>query len=329
LIPACVNGPSNYLVEGQVRNLRCGSQVVSSYRNESIHADLNMFTIHLPTDAEAEAQGFRGPEAQRRREVLRETISAFERCEPGDYFHRFAQANLLRWAEEAAHRRPTAAVPLVLQGDWGEVTQMLTKTYGTCFAVLNMANAYFPGGAYGQGAVAQEENMFRRTDCHFRIRREQLGNDERIYSAEMHRLVSAQDGRLYLDLENPRVCIRGAEDRSVPDLGYRWLAENEVFPYFELRAAALDLRGGEPFDGTEARICAQVNTLRANGVRHVVFGAFGCGAFQNPAGLVAKIYRKEIERCSSDFSVVAFAIFSAGYGPGNYMPFKAVFENNS
>jgi hypothetical protein len=286
-----------------------------------------MFTIRLPTDAEAEDQGFRGPDAQRRREVLRETISAFDRCEPADYFHESARANLARWAE-AAHPLTTSAAPLVLQGDWGEVTQMLTKTYGACFAVLNMANAYFPGGAYGLGAVAQEENMFRRTDCHFRVRREHLANDERIYTPEMFRLLSAQDGRVYLDLESPRVCIRGTEDRSVPDLGYRWLPEDEIFPYFELRAAAQDLRGGEPFDASETRrrIAAQINTLRAHGIRHVVFGAFGCGAFRNPAQWVAKLYREEIERCFGDFSVVAFAIFSAGYGPGNYLPFKAVFD---
>ncbi|HMQ21561.1 MAG TPA: DUF2263 domain-containing protein, partial [Planctomycetota bacterium] len=54
-------------------------------------------------------------------------------------------------------------------GDWGDVTLNVTKAYGERFAVLNMANAYVPGGAYVEGAIAQEENMFRRTDCHLRI----------------------------------------------------------------------------------------------------------------------------------------------------------------
>ena len=46
------------------------------------------------------------------------------------------------------------------------MTLELTRRYGTLFASLNMANAYGPGGGYTHGMVAQEENMFRRTDCH-------------------------------------------------------------------------------------------------------------------------------------------------------------------
>jgi hypothetical protein len=57
-------------------------------------------------------------------------------------------------------------------------------------------------------------------------------------------------------------------------------------------------------------------------------GAFGCGAFRNPADRVARIYREEIELRTADFSVVAFAIFSAGYGPGNYAPFAEAFSRD-
>jgi hypothetical protein len=37
------------------------------------------------------------------------------------------------------------------------------------------------------------------------------------------------------------------------DLGYRWLLDDEVFPFFELRAAAQDLRDGSEFDADDAR----------------------------------------------------------------------------
>jgi len=82
----------------------------------------------------------------------------------------------------------------VFPGDWGEVTGSLTSEHGACFAVLNMANAYVPGGAYVEGAVAQEENMFRRTDCHFSIGEEEYDRPSDRYVPRMTRLLSAEDG---------------------------------------------------------------------------------------------------------------------------------------
>merc|ERR1711970_47713 len=112
----------------------------------------------------------------------------------------------------------------VLPGDWGDVTLKLTKRYGRTFAVLNMANAYFFGGGYAHGQVAQEENMFRRTDCHFHS--EGYSRDDMEYTDAMHRLVSGADGRVYLDTASPRACIKGPEERD--GLGYGLLADGDV-----------------------------------------------------------------------------------------------------
>ena len=142
----------------------------------------------------------------------------------------------------------------------------------------------------------------------------------------MTSLLSAEAGKVYLDTANPRICIRGPEDRSAPDLGYRWLRDDELFPFYELRTAAVDLRGRpDCFDPAEARrrIAAQLDTLRAHGVRFAVLGAFGCGAFGNPAPEVARLYREELDLRRADFALVAFAIFDAGYGPENFTPFAA------
>lgn len=264
--------------------------------------------------------------ARRRRDVLRQTINAFEQADPPDRYHRLAKQNLDRWRVQSSVSDSNFRVE-VLPGDWGEVAQSLTRTYGVCFAVLNMANAFVPGGAYVEGAVAQEENMFRRTDCHFRISPEEYDPSLDRYVPEMTRLLSARDGVVYLDTQQPRVCIRGPEDRSRADLGYSWLPEDQVFPFFELRAAAQDLRDFSAFDCDDARrrISAQLNTLRDHRVRHVVLGAFGCGAFRNPADQVAQIYREEITARQSDFAMIAFAIFATGYGPDNYTPFAEAF----
>ena len=278
--------------------------------------------------ADRSNRGFGSPDAARRRFVLRETIDAIQRSEPPDRYHRLAAANLARWRSE----RETLEAPcqvLVFSGDWGEVTGALTKNYAACFAVLNMANAYVPGRAYVEGASAQEENIFRRSDCHFQIGPEEYDTARDCYVPEMTRLLSARDGEVYLDKDQPRVCIRGAENRSSADLGYHWLSDDQVFPFFELRAAAQDLRDGSGFDAEDARrrIAAQLDTLSAHRVRHAVLGAFGCGAFCNPAAEVARIYRGEISSREQCFDAIAFAIFSPGYGPDNYTPFAKEFAS--
>jgi hypothetical protein len=56
-------------------------------------------------------------------------------------------------------------------------------------------------------------------------------------------------------------------------------------------------------------------------------GASGCGAFGNPPRDVARIYKEEISTRLADFALIAFAIFAAGYGPGNYAPFAEVFRD--
>jgi len=257
--------------------------------------------------------------------VLRDTLARLSTPEKRQAFHDLASKNLARWASEAPQRPPASCVVEVLPGDWGDVTLTLTKRHGRTFAVLNMANAYSFGGGYAHGQVAQEENMFRRTDCHFHD--EGYSRDDMEYSDAMHRLVSGADGRVYLDT-SPRVCIKSAEERD--GLGYGLLADEDVFPFFELRSAAVDMRGAsqKSYDDAELRkrIAAQLDTCREAGVRHVVLSAFGCGAFQNPSPIVAAVYKQEVLKRKEHFDVVAFAIFHAGYGPDNFGVFRDIFE---
>jgi hypothetical protein len=174
-----------------------------------------------------------------RQQVLFDTLRAFEEASPTARYHVLAQQNRLRWKAAAMRARPPASpvaasaagVPcrvVVLPGDWGVVTLQMTRKYGATFACLNMANAFGPGGGYTDGMVAQEENMFRRTDCHFAIEPEDMDESRCQYVAEDTELLSAVGGRVYLDVERPRVCIRGAEDRTRADLGYAWLEQDQV-----------------------------------------------------------------------------------------------------
>lgn len=264
-------------------------------------------------------------ERSRRQQVLAETLAALDTVEQRRRYHDLAAANLERWRGEAGDRFVGRSAVQVFAADWGTAAGALTREHGVCFAVLNMANAFVPGGGYLEGAAAQEENLFRRTDCHFSLGDEHVDPGTGWYRPEMTRLLEGADGRVHLDVASPRVCIRGEEVRSEPDLGYRWLPTDEVFPFYELRAAAQDLRGGRPFDVDEARrqIAAQLDTLCHHRIGHAVLSAFGCGAFRNPAPAVAALYREELERRIDRFHLVAFAIHAPGYGPDNYTPFAA------
>ena len=104
--------------------------------------------------------GLHRPDMVRRRGVLKETLDRFANASPPDKYHQIAQSNLERWCTNRRAPRSDRQSVRVLRGDWGEVTQALTREHGVCFAVLNMANAFVPGGAYVEGAMAQEENMF-------------------------------------------------------------------------------------------------------------------------------------------------------------------------
>ena len=268
------------------------------------------------------------PAMIKRRKVLRETLNVFKSVKASDYCQNKAMENLSRWRSERTSTEPECKVQVV-QGDWGDVTLKLTKAYGECFAVLNMANADVPGGGYVEGMSAQEENMYRRTDCHFYITEKEYDKSLNEYKPFMIELISAKNGIVYLDIDNPRICIRRAEDQTCDDLAYTWLKEDEVFPFYELRATAQDLRGNVKFNSNEARkrIVAQLDTLQAKNIRYAVLGAFGCGAFLNPPDIIATIYKEEIEKRIDDFTLVVFAILDRSQKIGNYSIFKSILES--
>lgn len=267
------------------------------------------------------------PDLARRREVLRETLALLANG-GRERLHALARDNLARWASARGPEDPALRVTVV-PDDWGVAAARAIREAGRCFAVLNMANAFTPGGAYVEGTVAQEENMFRRTDCHESLSSAELDHELERYRPDMSVLISGLHGRVYLDVASARVCLRGPEVRTRPDLGYDLLPDDAVFPFYELRAAADDLRDGRTFDreGMARRIEAQLDTLREAGVRHAVLGAFGCGAFRNPASEVARLYRDALAADTRGLREVVFAVFAAGYGPDNFTPFAETFAS--
>ena len=297
--------------------------------------------------------------------VLCETLEKLSKPDAREQKLRLAMTNVERWRFEAGllkgpppDEAKRGVQVLVVEGDWGDVALDWTKRSGRLWVVLNMANADIPGGGggYVNGSPAQEENMFRRTDCHFSIKRDggdgddvaEANEDDKKwnvqkgdykYTTASTQLINGKGGTVYLDKESPRVCFRGKELNAARRQGYEDLPDQDIFPFYEMRAAAVDRRRDglagtviDDFDENECRrrIEAQLETLRQKGLRHAVLSAFGCGAFRNPPADVARIYAESARKFADHLDVVAFAIYYPGYGPKeNFEAFQAAFKELS
>ncbi|CAD7950416.1 unnamed protein product [Amoebophrya sp. A120] len=248
-----------------------------------------------------------------------------------------AESNMRTWAEAAKtsgrKKAEHAKVDIeVIEGDSLSTARYFTEKYGEIFTVLNMANEQFVGGMVKYGTAAQEENIFRRSDCLDSLRNDQVqpGDMDR-YNDKTRSRINGSRGKVYLDDEHPRVCVKGPEDiKNTPGGrvgGYEWLGPDETFLWYEMRAAAkrykpndLDPSAPDPSEWqpeeAKQRIRAQFATLslKEKNKKFVILSAFGCGAFHHPADKVAQIYKEVIAEQGDAFNggALIFAILPSG-----------------
>jgi len=260
-----------------------------------------------------------------RAEIFQETKSFFEQKKCNDTTCEQALHNLSRWNREAKEREgsmpyinDSKTVVLIDNNvDSLDMAKYIAMIYGVLPTVLNFANKDTIGGGCVSGASAQEENMFRRSNCWACIRQEERDStNPRRYNTRMARQLEAKDApRVYLDTQQIRVGVRGREthEKAAKDIGYKWLHKTQWFPFYELRAAAWDLAKIQMdaktiTEDADRRIEAQFQTLIYNNIEFVVLGAFWCGAFQNPPEIIASIYFEKIAKYKHHFKVIAFPI---------------------
>jgi len=254
-------------------------------------------------------------EKKMRAEIYKNTLEHITNPANLKSLNKTAQNNMDKWRIAASEKRPGIKLKQwlsVREGDWGDVTKMCSEETGEIYAVLNLANQSTPGSGVIGGSAAQEENMWRRSTCALSVKDE----DYKGYSEDMQQLVGGQQGMVYFD-KSPRVCFKTREDyagskENPPFRGYKMMPDDDIFPFYELRSAAIDASSkARAFDegNCRKRIQAQLETLMKNGIKHVVLGAFGCGAFRNPEEIVARIYKEELEKRRNVFDHVVFAIY--------------------
>lgn len=173
-------------------------------------------------------------------------------------------------------------------------------------AVLNFANPVNPGGGVESGAMAQEECLCRGSNLYTCLRASHLYDEYYDYHSKLNnyfysdRLIYSRDVTVFKD------------DNAIP---VRLPREN-WFNVDVITCAAPYLGGSKYTNSTVLRHLFQGrirNILEAaldNKAETIILGAFGCGAFKNPARLVAEEFKSVIEggQYCKKFKNIVFAI---------------------
>lgn len=172
-------------------------------------------------------------------------------------------------------------------------------------AVINMANANNPGGGYLGGAGAQEENLFRRSNCNNFLDPTRKGYNPEIYPIPLI-------GGHYV----PGVTVfRGPESE-----GYPLLPEPKKIDVLTVAALSYpdiyydDKRGeymmyNEDAKTSYRKICVLYEMARDQKNDGIVLSAIGCGAFRNPPKQVAELFLEATKKYYGFFKQIVFAIF--------------------
>ncbi|GHT78399.1 TIGR02452 family protein [Spirochaetia bacterium] len=221
-----------------------------------------------------------------------------------------------------------------IEADCLETANVL-RNAGLTPCVLNMASAHNPGGGVRNGAGAQEENIFRRTNL-FRSLYQFAG-----YAVEYG--VTASKDRYPLDGKTGGVYSGGITIfRASESSGYALLKEPYQVSFASVPALnrpELEKKGGRYFiaDSLVETAREKIRTiLRIAAVHHhesLVLSAFGCGAFANPPNHVALLFKEvfEEDEFKNRFRTVVFSIIDDHNSrkeqnpEGNVLPFLKVF----
>jgi len=191
-------------------------------------------------------------------------------------------------------------------------------------AVLNFANPHNPGGGVLWGAMAQEECLCRSSNLYAALRmpwlREQYYQWNRDHTDDM-----GTDKLIY----SPDVTVFRS-DHGCPENLETWFCVDVITsaaPYYNKYAVkpVTKERLAAVFSG---RIRNVLEAAIDQNVDYLVLGAFGCGAFNNPPELVARVFHQLLveEGYGMYFEKIVFAIKTTGANRSNLNAFRECFQ---
>lgn len=206
----------------------------------------------------------------------------------------------------------TPALPRisVIQSDtYDAAVALISAKPGIRVGVLNMASSYQPGGGVLKGSLAQEESLCSRSTLYPSLR-------ENFYRLPTLSAVYSPDIAVFRNSELNATAVLPKEEWTFVDVISCAALKG---PYVDVNAEGKKVYAREKDRETmtlKVRLILQV--AREAGLSHLVLGALGCGAYGNPPGEVAKIFKKVIcgdkrrHGYAEGIEEIVFAIFDDG-----------------
>lgn len=211
---------------------------------------------------------------------------------------------------------------------------------GMKVCVHNFASATNPGGGVVNGASAQEECICRCSTLYPNLTQEAVCRD--FY--QQHKMLIKQ-GKMNAAYNDDCIFTPGVVVFKTDDDQYRLMAEDAWYRVDVITCAAPNLRNN-PSNAMNPGSGANVSDLSVAQLRQLhkkrlqkmlsiakkekeevlILGAFGCGAFRNPAWVVSEAFHEVIQEFLYDFRVIEFAVYCRPRDVSNYETFCKVFQ---
>jgi uncharacterized protein (TIGR02452 family) len=168
--------------------------------------------------------------------------------------------------------------------------------------VLNMASSKRPGGGVENGATAQEECLFRRSNyfIHLPSHLYRLPPDALIVSRNVI-VIKDRDHNMYDDLGQKPFAVNCIAVASMV---------NPKTANYDKDGVPINYKHERDYTKIKTKIRNLFHVAYLNGFDTLVLGALGCGAFHNPVYDVAQIFREVIVEFKGCFKTVSFAVLS-------------------
>lgn len=223
-------------------------------------------------------------ERLKRREILAQVFRITQAYCKGNNKNRLKTKKITDWGGGNYSDLPVKdTIISVVNKDCVEVAKEFSKKGKTC--MINMANASHKGGGVERGAMAQEEELCRRSNLWYGLLPSYypMNDTQFIYSKNVKffrdKNYQFEDEFKCDIITIAAPCLIGFKPHKFPK-NYKKIVEKKIIDMISYPATI--------------------------GVKHLILSAFGCGAFRNNPRFISMMFKKHLKNLP--YETVTFAI---------------------